>query len=384
MDRASGSRRAKQSAPAPARARGRSRRRARAVRQPKDVVLLQLALVLMRGEALTYERLQEEFLLERRSAERYMKHLRETGLPVTAERSGRKASFRLDRHRARLDVEAIDVPPHAARSLSLLFVAAQLLPAHLGVREAVDRTVRASLRLRGMKAAAELRRLEDAVLVLENDAKDYEGKAEVFARLVDAVLEGRRVRARYRSPKKAEADEDVFFAASIGLYKGGLYVLAVPPDDDGREPAWKALERIEGLPLVEESGPRLSLPVRQRALDEVRRRWGPARPRGADRHGREQIITLHFSEATGPYVLARPWHQKAEVEPWPKEQGGGVRMSLRLSGATDMFESWVKSWGREVQVLRPRDMAERIAAELEDAAAKHRAASAAFARELED
>lgn len=347
-------------------------------------MLLQLALVLMRGGELSYERLEDEFLLERRSAERYLKHLRDAGLPVVAERRGRKATFRLDRHRARLEVEAVDVPPHAARSLSLLFVAAHLLPAHLGVREAVDRTVRASLRLRGMKAAAELRRLEDAVMVLENDAKDYQGKAEVFALLVDAVLDGRRVRARYRSPKRSRADEEEFFAASIGLYKGGLYVLAVPPGDDGGEPAWRALERVEGTPVVDEEGPRLSLEVRRRALEEARRRWGPARPRGADRRGKEQVITLHFSEAVAPYVLARPWHPAAEVEAWPAQEGGGVRMSLRLSGATDMLESWVKSWGREAQVLRPPEMAERIAAELEDAAARHREASARFARALEE
>jgi predicted DNA-binding transcriptional regulator YafY len=343
-------------------------------RPPKDVVLLQLAIVLSRGEELTYPRLQQEFLLERRTAERYVKHLRDAGLPLIAERDGREARFFLDKKRARLQVEAIDVPPQAARSLSLLLVASQLLPAHLGVREAVDRTVRAALRLRGMKAAMELRRLEDAVLVLENDAKDYAGKADIFAVLVDAVLEGRRVRLRYTSPKRGKPEEETFFCASIGLYKGGLYVLAVPPGDDGTGAVWRALERVESLPRLEDA--RLSTAIRQRALDEARRRWGPARPKG-----REQVVTLHFSAAAAPYVLARPWHVRADVEMWPE---GGLRMSLRLAGQTDMFESWVKSWGREVQVLRPKEMAERIAKDLDDAARLHLAASAAFAAELAD
>ena len=349
------------------------RGRRRLVRHPKDVVLLQLALVLMRGEELTYERLDEEFLLKRRSAERYIKHLKDAGLPVVGERIGRRASYALDPKRARFDLEAIDVPVHAARSLSLLFVASALLPRSLGIKEAVDRTVRASLRLSGLKAAAELRRLEDAVTVLENDAKDYQGKAEIFQALVDAVLEGRRVRVRYRSPKKDKADDETFFCASIGLYKGGLYVLAVPPGDDGSEPTWRALERIEGAPIVDARA-KLSTEVRQRALDEARARWGPARPRA-----RAQVITLHFSEAAAPYVLARPWHERAEVERWPS---GGLRMSLRLSGATDMFESWVKSWGSEVQVLRPKEMALRIADELAAASARHREAAEAFEREL--
>jgi predicted DNA-binding transcriptional regulator YafY len=346
------------------------KRKKKLERHPKDVVLLQLALLLMRGEELTYERLRDEFLLQRRSAERYLAHLRDAGLPVMSERESRKASYFLDPHRARLDLEAIDIPLHAARSLSLLFVASALLPRSLGIKEAVDRTVRASLRLSGLKAAGELRRLEDAVVVLENDAKDYQGKTELFQSLVDAVLDGSRVRVRYRSPKRAKAEDESFFCASIGLYKGGLYVLAVNPD---AEPIWRALERIEGTPLVEGKA-KLSMTDRQRALDEARSRWGPARPRQ-----RAQLITLHFCEAAAPYVLARPWHAKAEVEPWP---GGGLRMSLRLSGATDMFESWVKSWGAEVQVLRPADMALRISDEMLDASRRHRAASEDFAREI--
>ena len=349
---------------------------------PRDVVLLQLAMVLLRGGELSHEKLRVELELERRTAERYLRHLKDAGLPIVAHRRGREATYTLDKLRAKLDLDAIDVAPEAARSLSLLLVAAQLLPAHLGVREAVDRTVRAALRLRGMKAAAELRRIEDAVLVLENDAKDYRGKAEVFAKLVDAVLEGRRVKLRYRSPKKSAADDEEVFAASIGLFKGGLYVLAVPLDDDGRQPSWKALERVEDL-VVQTRGPFLSLEVRQRAVDEARRRWGPARPR-ARGLPREQVITLHFSEGAAPYVLARPWHVAVDVEPWPKAKGGGLRMSLRLTGQTDMFESWVKSWGQQVQVLRPPDMAERIATDLDAAAAAHRAAATAFARLLDD
>lgn len=354
-------------------------------RLPKDLVLLQLAMVLLGGGKLTYKRLTEEFLLRRRTAERYLADLKEAGIPVESRRVGREAVFALAEGRSKtLAVEAIDIPPAAARSLSLLLVAAALLPENLGVRSAVDATVRAALRLRGMKAASELRRLEDAVMVLENDAKDYEGRTDIFGTLIDATLAGFKLTVRYHSPRVGRAVRETFFPATIGLYKGGLYVLAVDEGDDGSTPRWRAVERIVEAPFVHTDDKPLEAAARLRALDEARSRWGPARPRPDEDGGAgEQVITLHFSERASAYVLARPWHQRAELERWPAEEGGGVRMAIRLSGDTGMFESWVRSWGNEVQVLRPADMADRIATSLEQAAAMHRAGPKRWAQETE-
>jgi predicted DNA-binding transcriptional regulator YafY len=361
--------------------RQRSKRGPERERQKKELVLLQLALVLLSGGTLSYERLTKEFLLERRTAERYLRDLKDAGLPLATRREGRQALFALDDLRSRaLKIEAVDIPPAAARPLSLLLVAAALLPSHLGVREAVDSTVRAAMRLRGLRAAGELRRLEDAVRVLENDAKDYEGLGEFFSALVDATLSGQLIEVRYRSPRSERSHLERFYVATIGLYRGGLYALAVPPAKEGSEVTWRAVERITDIPLVVPEQPLLAPRARLAALEEAGRRWGPARPRQSSG---EQVITLHFSSAVAPYVLARPWHPRAELEPWPNDEGGGVRMGLRLSGETSMFESWVRSWGAEVQVLRPLDMAERIARSLEEAARGHRAAASRFALDLE-
>jgi len=362
--------------------RGPKRAAPRREKLAKDLVLLQLALLLLKGDTLTYERLTTEFLLTRRTAERYVKALLDVGLPVEDVYEGPTKTFRLAQGRAKkLLVEAVDVPPEAARPLSLLLVAAKLLPVHLGVREAIDATVRAALRLRGVKAASELRRLEDAVLVLESDAKDYDGTVEIFSDVLDGVLGGRALVARYRSPRSRDVATERFFAASLGLYKGGLYVLAVGVDDDGTKPVWRAIERIESLQLDDDDA-RLSPLARQRALDEAKRRWGPARPRPDGKES--ELVTLHFTPAAAPYVLARPWHPHAEIAPWPDDEGGGARMAIRLAGDTGMFESWVRSWGPEVAVLRPRALAERIAASFEEAAARHRAGAERFARSLDE
>jgi predicted DNA-binding transcriptional regulator YafY len=232
--------------------------------------------------------------------------------------------------------------------------------------------VRAALRIRGMKLAGELRRLEDAVLVLENDAKDYTGREEIFEAVFDAVLEGRLLDVVYTSPRTGPEHRRMF-PASIGLYRGGLYVLGVDEYDDGAHARWWALERFDDVPLVV-GEVRLSAAARLRAIASARRRWGPARAR------EEFVVTLRFSAAAAPFARARPWHAEVDID---DDDGGGVRMSMRLAGETLMLESWLKSWGSEVQVLQPAWLAERIATDLETAAARHRHAAAAFQQMLQ-
>lgn len=368
----------KKAAPAP-------RRRGGPGRLPKDVVLLQLALLVLHGERLSHERLHDEFGLQRRTAERYLNELRRAGLPIAVVKEGRENVYALHHLRSRLQLEAIDVSPAVAKSLSLLVVAAALLPRNLGVREAVDRTVRQALRVRGLRLAGELRRLEDAVLVLENDAKDYTGREDVFESLFDAVLEGRLVDVDYTSPRRGP-ERRRFWPAAIGLYRGGLYVLGVEPGAPPASARWWALERLDDVPVAVAGGASLSAGDRQAAIAAARARWGPASPSSsasapADAAGptAETLVTLHFSARAAPFVRARPWHTAVDMEPW---DDGGVRVSMRLQGETFMLESWLLSWGPEVQVLRPLALAERLAAEQERAAAAHRAAALAFARDV--
>ena len=343
-------------------------------KQSKDVVLLQLALILLSDGELDYARLAKEFFLQRRTAERYLAELREAGLPIEKKQNGRTALFKLAAGRSKtLSIEAVDVSPAAARPLSLLLVAAALLPTNLGVREAVDNTVRAALRLRGLKAAAELRRVENVVTVLEDNAKNYADLQGHFEDLMDATLAGHQVHIEYESAQK-ETRSETCYCATIGLYRGGLYCLAVDGGEDGEPPRWLAMERIKEVAKVDEM-PTLDAVVRVRALREAGSRWGPARPHPDRCASEKQVITLHFSPQVVPYVLARPWHPEAEVEHWPDDQGGGLRMGIRLSGDTSLFESWVRSWGPEVQVLRPLEMAERIAESFQRAATLHRAAA---------
>ena len=335
-------------------------------------------MLILHGERLTHERLRDEFNLQARTAERYLAELKRAGLAIAVVKEGRESVYALHHLRTRLDIEAIDVSPTVAKSLSLLVVAAALLPKNLGVREAVDRTVRQALRVRGLKLAGELRRLEDAVMVLENDAKDYTGREDIFEALFDAVLEGRLVEVDYTSPRSGP-DRRRFWPAIIGLYRGGLYVLGVEPDKPAAHARWWALERLDEVPIVVNGAPLLSLAQRREAVGAARARWGPARPAATDDIG--ELVTLHFSARSAPYVRARPWHTAVEMEPWAD---GGMRVSLRLQGEPFMFESWLLSWGPEVQVLRPLGLAQRIASEQVLAAQRHLAAAAEFQQLLDD
>jgi predicted DNA-binding transcriptional regulator YafY len=355
-------------------------------RLPKDVVLLQLALLILHGERLTHARLHDEFGLERRTAERYLGDMRRAGLPIAVVKEGRDNVYALHHLRTRLSLEAVDVSPTVAKSLSLLVVAAALLPKNLGVREAVDRTVRQALRVRGLRIAGELRRLEDAVMVLENDAKDYTGREDVFEAVFDAVLEGQLLTVDYVSPRRGPEQRQLY-PATIGLYRGGLYVLGVEPGVSPRRARWWALERFDDVPLIVVGAKPLAAGDRQQAIRSARARWGPAAPGHGAAVGAGEVnddddvtlVTLHFSARAAPFVRARPWHSAVDMETW---EDGGVRVSLRLEGESFMLESWLLSWGAEVQVLRPASLAHRLADDQERAARQHRAASTAFTRLL--
>jgi predicted DNA-binding transcriptional regulator YafY len=363
------------------------------------VVLLQLALLLLHGTRLSHQLLRDEFGLEPRTATRYLVDLRRAGLPVVVVKEGRENSYALHHLRSRLKLEAIDVSPAVAKSLSLLVVAAALLPKNLGVREAVDRTVRQALRVRGLRLAGELRRLEDAVLVLENDAKDYTGREDIFEALFDAVLEGHLLDVDYTSPRRGP-ERRRLYAAAMGLYRGGLYVLGVEPGVAPRLARWWALERLDDVPLVVKGSAPLSVADREVAVAAAKGRWGPAGPRPSAESSSssslsssssssssaaaapdETLVTLHFSARAAPFVRARPWHSAVEMEPWAD---GGMRVSLRLAGETFMLESWLLSWGPEVQVLRPKALALKLADECARAAERHREAAEAFERMLND
>ena len=104
----------------------------------KHSALLNIAVQLLYGETFTYDRLQHEHGLSAKTARRYLNDLRDAGLPLEQ----RGDDWGLSLLRTRLDVEAVDVTASSAKSLSLLLVAAALLPKNLGIRDAVDDTVR--------------------------------------------------------------------------------------------------------------------------------------------------------------------------------------------------------------------------------------------------
>ena len=335
----------------------------------KHSALLNIAVQLLYGETFTYDRLQHEHGLSAKTARRYLNDLRDAGLPLEQ----RGDDWGLSLLRTRLDVEAVDVTASSAKSLSLLLVAAALLPKNLGIRDAVDDTVRQALRLRGQRLSTEMRRYEGGVVLLENEAKDYTGREDIFDALFDAVLNGACVELDYWSPRRPRETRRMF-PATLGLYRGGVYVLGVDVDDDGDNARWWALERLEDVPIVV-GDELLSSARRLKAVASAARRWGPAAPKA------ETLVTLHFSKSAAPYVRARPWHTAVDAETW---DDGGLRVSIRLSGETTLFENWLMSWGAAVQVLRPLEMAERLAAEMEKAAAQHRSAAAEMQRFLDE
>jgi len=67
-------------------------------------------------------------------------------------------------------------------------------------------------------------------------------------------------------------------------------------------------------------------------------------------------VLLRFNPRAADYVREKKWHSSQELR---ELKDGGVELSLKLSSLAEI-QRWVLSWGGEVKVLKPKELAEAI------------------------
>ena len=178
--------------------------------------------------------------------------------------------------------------------------------------------------------------------------RDDAVQRRTIGRLLDAILQQRRVEMRYHSFSSRRERTYVVEPHRLVYAQGALYLFAYVPAYT--QPRTFAVERIRQLtPLGETFEPRTDL--------------GEAGfPHSLGIHqGEPERVELEFTPEAAPYVEERIWHPSQSVR---RSKDGSVRMALDV--CTDgALRSWILSFGPTARVRGPRHLADRVAGEVE-------------------
>lgn len=78
---------------------------------------------------------------------------------------------------------------------------------------------------------------------------------------------------------------------------------------------------------------------------------------------REYDVQIEFVREHAPYVEEREWHPTQKIK---KRRDGSLVLSLKVNHLFEL-KRWVLSWGRGVKVLAPKELADAVKLELQEA-----------------
>lgn len=190
----------------------------------------------------------------------------------------------------------------------------------------------------------------------ERGVKDYAGAEPTILRLVQAIVERRRLRLEYQAPGRERPSRFPYDPYRLLWVHGGLYCI-------GRVPAYEnlvtlAVDRIHSLTSTEETF------TMAQGFDPKRHE--------AEAFGvvweRPMTVVLRFRADQGPYVREREWHP---TQRFRALAGGRLEMTFRAGGVFEITR-WILGWGDAVEVIRPARLRREVAVILRGAAGHYR------------
>ena len=177
---------------------------------------------------------------------------------------------------------------------------------------------------------------------------------DVTRRLFDAAQHGRVVEMRYFSAASNRAKSYLVHPYRLAIAQGGVYLVAwVPQYNEFRT---FAAERVERLTVREETFRKTQELPADLFASSMGVFWGPP-----------ERVVLEFDARVAPYVRGRIWHESQVVTERPD---GTLGMTLDVSNDWAL-KSWLLGFGAGVRVIKPKALAEAIAAELRAAMGKY-------------
>jgi predicted DNA-binding transcriptional regulator YafY len=198
------------------------------------------------------------------------------------------------------------------------------------------------------RALAGIARRDEANLPVSVVDRRRPAAAAITAALERAVLDGRRVRARYRSTSDKLPRERELDPVEIRLHEGAAYVVAYDVEADSFK-TFKA-SRFEEVRLLEELTAARARYDRERQHAHAVGVWS----------GAPVDVTIRLGAAVARFAQEWPLRlDQAVVE----EPDGSVLVSARVAGQVETLR-WVLGWGRNAEVIRPPSLRNALRDEL--------------------
>lgn len=287
---------------------------------------------LLRGKGRTLQQLRAELGVTKRTIQRDLQVLEQTGFPITSEQRGRSVYW------------SVLYDPVADSALNLtqeermaLYFARGLMKPLAGTPfyDAIESAI--------AKIGAGISAPGHALLgqaggftgIAAFGAKDYSRCREVIAALTRAVQHHFTVTLRHATLQHKTAVEYRVDPYRLHYVQGGLYLVGL---DHGKQDLRTfAVERIRKVELTRKRFP----PPPPKMLDDLQASAFQLI------QGEPQLVRVWFSAAQAPYVRERMWHPSQQIE---EQKDGSVILLLRVASRWEV-ERWVNGWGGEAKVL---------------------------------
>ncbi|MGH8048582.1 MAG: helix-turn-helix transcriptional regulator [Chthoniobacterales bacterium] len=167
-----------------------------------------------------------------------------------------------------------------------------------------------------------------------------------FQTLAEATLKRQEVRFAYRSLKKGKSEPRRVRPYHLGCLANQWYVIGF--DCDREAVRTFALARLED---VVETGATFKKPDKFSVAEMFSGSFS------AFQSGKVERVVLRLDAFAARLAAERKWHPSQRLE---EKKDGGAELRLDVSVAPDL-ENWILSWGEHAEVLKPKELRERIA-----------------------
>jgi proteasome accessory factor B len=196
-----------------------------------------------------------------------------------------------------------------------------------------------------------LSRVQEIFAARPDPRKDYSGKQEVIASVIDAILHERRARIDYYSFSSRRAKSYTVEPYKVVYHHGGLYLFARA--EESAEVRTFAVERIRRIEVLDQT---FEIPADFSVAEHSRSAFGIM-------GGKPETVELRFDGDAVAYIRERVWHESQELE---EAADGSLRVRLQVAPGREL-KSWIKGYLPDVEVLSPARLRREIADEVERA-----------------